>query len=129
PSDQRICSKSKCKRVLPHDNPKMTCQKCQDADRLSTAAWRKRNQAADTESNDESTLVSIQDGFKEKGTYMLSQYENAQCLFAALQTSFTSSSDVQFHGSYLVPKDPITTEKERVQMAALEVWRTIRYCF
>lgn len=109
-SDQRICSKSKCKRVLPHDDPKMTCQKCRDADRLSTAARRKRkreqeqeqeaprpapsppagnidegtSQAADPESNDESTLVSIQDGFKEKGTYMLSQYENAQCLFAAL---------------------------------------------
>ncbi|KAG2153487.1 uncharacterized protein EDB93DRAFT_1248751 [Suillus bovinus] len=116
----------------------MTCQKCRDADRLSTAAWRKRkreqeqeqeaprpapsppagnidegtSQAADPESNDESTL-----------------YENAQCLFAALRTSFKSSNDVQFHGSYLVPEDPITSEKERVQMAALEVWRTTGYRF
>ncbi|KAG2128343.1 uncharacterized protein EDB93DRAFT_1243573 [Suillus bovinus] len=117
----------------------MTCQKCRDADRLSTAARRKRkreqeqeqeaprpapsppagnidegtSQAADPESNDESTLVSIQDGFKEK----------------ALRTSFKSSNDVQFHGSYLVPEDPITSEKERVQMAALEVWRTTGYRF
>ncbi|KAG1874930.1 hypothetical protein F4604DRAFT_1581975, partial [Suillus subluteus] len=64
-----------------------------------------------------------------KGTYMLSQYENAQCLFAALRASFKSSNDVQFHGSYLVPEDPITSEKERVQMAALEVWRTTGYRF
>ncbi|KAG0693922.1 hypothetical protein DFH29DRAFT_815867 [Suillus ampliporus] len=138
-SDQRICSKSKCKRVLSHDDPKKTCQKCRDADRLSTAARRKRkreqeheheaprpapspptthnidegsSQAADTESDDECIL-----------------YENAQCLFAALRTLFKGSSNVQFNGSYLVPEDPVTSEKERVQMAALEIWRTTGYRF
>ncbi|KAG1878754.1 hypothetical protein C8R48DRAFT_745325 [Suillus tomentosus] len=60
---------------------------------------------------------------------MLSQYENAQCLFAALRTLFKSSNEVRFYGSYLLPEDPVISEKERVQMAALEVWKTTGYRF
>ncbi|KAI6046246.1 hypothetical protein EDC04DRAFT_3136464 [Pisolithus marmoratus] len=44
PLNPHICSKSKCTREIPPDDPNKTCSKCQEADRLSKARKRKREE-------------------------------------------------------------------------------------
>ncbi|KAI6143267.1 hypothetical protein BKA82DRAFT_4017571 [Pisolithus tinctorius] len=39
------------------------------------------------------------------------------------------STSVEFQGSYLASVDPLVSEKERVQHAALEIWKVTGYCF
>ena len=49
-------------------------------------------------------------------------------LFDALQDA-VKADGVVFTGSYLIPKDPLVTAKDRVQMTALEVWKVTGYRF
>ena len=48
----RICSKSKCKNVLLHDDTRKTCERCREYDRVNTAARRKRKQESQPEDLD-----------------------------------------------------------------------------
>ncbi|KAG1800560.1 hypothetical protein EV424DRAFT_1437983 [Suillus variegatus] len=45
----QICSKSKCKNVLPHDSTWKTCDRCREYDKINAAARRKRKREAQPE--------------------------------------------------------------------------------
>ncbi|KII92985.1 hypothetical protein PLICRDRAFT_51294 [Plicaturopsis crispa FD-325 SS-3] len=55
-------------------------------------------------------------------------YSDAQHLFTALQSCF-KAQNVFFHGRFVMPVDPLVTEKEHVQMMAHEVWKVTGYRF
>ncbi|KIN96682.1 hypothetical protein M404DRAFT_68974, partial [Pisolithus tinctorius Marx 270] len=56
-------------------------------------------------------------------------YDNPQNLFTALWAKFHSSTSVEFQGSYLASVHPLVSDKERVQHAALEIWKVTGYHF
>ncbi|KAI6151276.1 hypothetical protein BKA82DRAFT_4329102 [Pisolithus tinctorius] len=66
---------------------------------------------------------------KQTGLARLGSYETVQSLFVSLQEMAQMSGNIKFHGTYVIPVDPMMNEKNHVQSAALEVWWTTRYHF
>ncbi|KAI6004988.1 hypothetical protein EDC04DRAFT_2908091 [Pisolithus marmoratus] len=137
PLNPHICSKSKCTREIPPDDPKKTCSKCREADRLSKARKRKREEEPNhvgptppqfrpgSAPGNGPSILELPDE-SEVGE---EQYETAQSLFMSLREIAQKSSGIKFHGTYTIPVDPMMSEKDHVQSAALEVWRTTGYRF
>ena len=50
-------------------------------------------------------------------------FENSQKLFSTLREKCWGIPVVEFDGTFTMAKDPLVTDKERVQMLIHEVWK------
>ncbi|KAJ7765238.1 hypothetical protein B0H16DRAFT_1796560, partial [Mycena metata] len=57
------------------------------------------------------------------------EYSNSHTLFCVLRDAFKASSDINFHGSFLLDVDPLVSNKERVQLTNNEIWKVSGYRF
>ena len=54
-------------------------------------------------------------------------YEDDYTCMDALDTAFRKDESVIFHGSYIMPVDPLTTDRERVVMVVEEIYILLGY--
>ncbi len=50
-------------------------------------------------------------------------------MFLSLREVCTKQKSVDFYGEYIMPSDPLVSDKERVKMTALEVWKVTGFRF
>ncbi|EIM83537.1 uncharacterized protein STEHIDRAFT_160117 [Stereum hirsutum FP-91666 SS1] len=139
----RICSKSRCKKILPPESEYTfkTCEKCRACVRKSKAkaktaeaearAERKRKRGVDGEDVD---LDSGDEYENAQNTTTFQRFDSAQALLATLQKTFQHSANIRFSGSYdhEIPTADVSvpmTDKERIVMLANEVWKVTGYRF
>ncbi|KAJ7238382.1 hypothetical protein C8J57DRAFT_1566088 [Mycena rebaudengoi] len=78
---------------------------------------------SETESVDDNMDVDMDvDGLVE-------MFSDPESFCEALRAEFMSGTAVDFHGTYILPVDPLVSPKERVQMVAAEIWRISGYRF
>ncbi|KAK6996318.1 hypothetical protein R3P38DRAFT_2366779, partial [Favolaschia claudopus] len=133
------CSQSKC-GALPTPGYS-TCQKCRDSSNKRTRAKRARaKEAAEAGQAQKRARIEeapndSEDGSDAEGANSgdsnnaFPNFDNQQELFLALRNKFKSSNQVRFRGSFEASEDPLITDKERVQMFILEVWKVTGYRF
>ncbi|KAG0694190.1 hypothetical protein DFH29DRAFT_985319 [Suillus ampliporus] len=147
--EPRVCSKSKCKNVLPHDSVFKTCERCREYDKVNAAARRKRKREAQSEDLDgarhappplpvaPTVVVGLQnnaehpipvDSDLSEGGHSQT-YKDSQRLFMELRRAFRTSKEVSFYGHYTMLVDPLVKERERVKMTAFEIWKVTGYRF
>ncbi len=56
-------------------------------------------------------------------------YPHSDALFDSLREHIKLGEHVNFRGTYAIAKDPLVTDKERVQMTAEEIWQVTGYRF
>ena len=56
-------------------------------------------------------------------------FQDKEALMTQLKRVFRSSSRIFFHGSYDLPADPLTPEKDQVSTTAYEIWKVTGYRF
>ncbi|KAG2139796.1 uncharacterized protein EDB93DRAFT_1241918 [Suillus bovinus] len=145
----QICSKSKCKNVLPHDSTWKTCERCREYDKINAAARRKRKREAQPEEprpapppplapmaptvvartagNNAEHPIAVESDSSE-GIHSRS-YKDSQSLFMELRRAFKTSKVISFYGHYTVLVDPLMNEREQVKMTAFEIWKITGYRF
>lgn len=55
-------------------------------------------------------------------------FAGAQELLAAIKAK-GKSSDVEFAGDFVIPHDPLVTDRDRVAMIVVDIWRASGYRF
>jgi len=56
-------------------------------------------------------------------------YTDSQTLFKSLRNQFKQGKDINFCGSYILPDDPLVSDRERIKMTADEIWKVTGYRF
>ena len=56
-------------------------------------------------------------------------YLHGDAMFDSLREHFKLGENVDFRGTYVIAKDPLVTDKERVQMMVEEIWKVTGYRF
>jgi hypothetical protein len=56
-------------------------------------------------------------------------YLHNDALLDSLREHIKLGEHVNFRGTYVIAKDPLVTDKERVQMTAEEIWKVTGYRF
>lgn len=147
----RICSKGRCKRVLPppEEYSFKTCEQCREQGRRSMAKKKaERTTASLSPAPDASTTGSSDLGRgSSEGTspepankavlepetagepkMELTMYEDRDSLMAAVREKMKGDIPL-FSGGYLVAVDPCQSEREVVQGLAMEMWKVSGYRF
>ncbi|KAJ7787334.1 hypothetical protein B0H14DRAFT_3580477 [Mycena olivaceomarginata] len=68
-------------------------------------------------------------GDDEAENETMEAFFDAESFYDALRAEFKAGKAVDFHGTYPVPADPLVSPKQRVQMAAAEIWKISGYRF
>ncbi|KAI6007934.1 hypothetical protein EDC04DRAFT_2611232 [Pisolithus marmoratus] len=112
--------------VMSRDNlVAFQIKKCQEADRLSKARQQKREEEPNHVGP---TPQQFQPGSATgNGPSILEVPDESEV--GEEQEIAQKSSGIKFHGTYTIPVDPMMSEKDHVQSAALKVWRTTGYHF
>ncbi|KAJ7029433.1 hypothetical protein C8F04DRAFT_1187647 [Mycena alexandri] len=143
PESPKQCSQSKCKR--PADEGKATCTKCRENNTRAAHA-RRAKRALEKEVDEVRKRARLDDAPPagaastpgaggetddecEEKEHAFKQFNGPQELFSGLRDAFKHSKHVNFRGTYQTPEDPLITDKERVQMAILELWKVTGYRF
>ncbi|KAK7006931.1 hypothetical protein R3P38DRAFT_2793601 [Favolaschia claudopus] len=77
----------------------------------------------------EETSRSGDDEDSEENSQGFTQYKDQQELFSALRDACKSGKSVMFRGYFETPEDALITDKERVQIMILEIWKVTGYRF
>ncbi|KAJ7829515.1 hypothetical protein B0H14DRAFT_3717388 [Mycena olivaceomarginata] len=134
PAASLICSQSKCKTVLPPNYKWGSYQGTSKRARTEPATENVQPELPHLNPNlealrskrvGESDESSTDEG-SNAGPMM---FANQQALFSALRKMFKTTKHIEFHGSYNIPEDPLVTDKERVKMTNLEIWKVTGYRF
>jgi hypothetical protein len=56
-------------------------------------------------------------------------FSDAESFYDALRTEFKAGKPIDFLGTYPVPVDDLVSPRQRVQMAAVELWKISGYRF
>ena len=56
-------------------------------------------------------------------------YNDSQSMFEAIRACFKGSQNVEFLRCYRQPKDPLISDRERVEMAVHGIWKVTGYRF
>ncbi|KAK1222702.1 hypothetical protein PQX77_014446 [Marasmius sp. AFHP31] len=143
----RVCFTKKCKSILPAESLYKTCDSCRVKSRPRTQRKRARfagdsasapppHPLQDQEPSGRSETRgevansdNISDVDSEVGTSKdTTRYPNSEAMFQALRVQ-AQGEEINFHGEYTLPVDPLVTDKERVQMTMRGAWRITGYRF
>ncbi|KAG7085883.1 hypothetical protein E1B28_003417 [Marasmius oreades] len=137
----RVCSPGKCNAIIPEEDNYKQCTKCRAKDKERKRIQREKKQkAADSsvvmQSRDLPVLIrqpeTIHEGDESDSDHSdestVRRYANAEEMFTSLRKQ-SRQSEIDFHGEYTLPADPMVTNKERVQFTMREAWRITGFRF
>ncbi|KAJ3736291.1 hypothetical protein DFJ43DRAFT_604152 [Lentinula guzmanii] len=144
-STHRICSTKKCKTVLPPESidKAKTCTTCREKDRLRKQTKRATEKRQREEQEHPPSRAAPKkpadnlsgygnpfndDSDAEEFSNPSLQYRNADEMFLALKKA-SEKIHISFHGQYIMPSDPLVTDRERVRMATNEIWKITGFRF